>query len=239
MKYKLTPEDHDLVVKSGLFDPKWYLENYTDVVKSGLDPHRHYLIIGIFLDRNPNSAFDALFYRRTRELRDDEYPVLHFIKNGMDYSVPTKNTEEKHGDDQVYDRSIMGYIDYPQENERVGGDYINIGGWCSIRGEVIEKVTARLTDSKKSTLLEFGKTRVDVKNVFPNFKHFNVGFIGHIYPDFTTDESVLTVTIESISGTEYKISCKIKKNPLLNEKVINKYFCESALAQKINNLTII
>lgn len=53
-----------LIRFSGLFDPQWYLESYTDVAASGMDPLLHYARYGAAEGRKPNATFDVRRYRR-------------------------------------------------------------------------------------------------------------------------------------------------------------------------------
>ena len=42
------------LLRSGLFDPNWYLEQNPDVAKSGMNPAKHYLLHGASEGRNPS-----------------------------------------------------------------------------------------------------------------------------------------------------------------------------------------
>lgn len=58
---------------SSEFDVEWYLARYPDVALTGIDPARHYLLVGSRLGRNPSPAFDTGFYL-------SEYPDVHAAK---------------------------------------------------------------------------------------------------------------------------------------------------------------
>jgi GT2 family glycosyltransferase/ubiquinone/menaquinone biosynthesis C-methylase UbiE/glycosyltransferase involved in cell wall biosynthesis len=45
-----------------LFDEKWYLDEYPDIAKSGVDPLDHFVESGIAEGRNPNAFFDVSWY---------------------------------------------------------------------------------------------------------------------------------------------------------------------------------
>jgi hypothetical protein len=49
-----------LLKRSGLFDAEWYLREYTDVAKAGIDPMRHYIEHGAKEGRAPNPALTKL-----------------------------------------------------------------------------------------------------------------------------------------------------------------------------------
>lgn len=50
------------VMASGLFDPDFYLQNYPDVAKAGLDPLEHFLQNGGRESRSPSARFDGPLY---------------------------------------------------------------------------------------------------------------------------------------------------------------------------------
>jgi len=41
------------LMRSGMFDPNWYLERYSDVRELGVDPYRHYIQSGVYEGRLP------------------------------------------------------------------------------------------------------------------------------------------------------------------------------------------
>lgn len=79
-------EDIRDVRNSGLFDEKWYLENFPDVRILGMDPIKHFLWVGAMLGRNPSPNFDMESY--LREYGDVEKanlnPLLHYIRWGSE-----------------------------------------------------------------------------------------------------------------------------------------------------------
>ena len=82
---EVTAEDIAIVKSSGLFDEAWYLDQYPDVRKLGMDPLAHYLWIGRLLKRSPSPRFDAAAYldfnSDVAELGIN--PLVHFIRFGM------------------------------------------------------------------------------------------------------------------------------------------------------------
>lgn len=77
-------QDSDMVARSGLFDPVWYLNKYHDVALSGMKPLVHYMKYGAFERRDPCELFDANRY--TAENPDvgetNVNPLVHWIKYG-------------------------------------------------------------------------------------------------------------------------------------------------------------
>lgn len=53
-----------LLMHTGLFDPIWYLERYTDVEKAGIDPLEHFIMHGYAEGRKPNGDLDTKTGRR-------------------------------------------------------------------------------------------------------------------------------------------------------------------------------
>jgi lipopolysaccharide biosynthesis protein len=56
------PDLEQLLRRSSLFDPDWYLATYPDVDGAGRDPLAHYLHQGAFEGRAPGPAFDSRWY---------------------------------------------------------------------------------------------------------------------------------------------------------------------------------
>src|SRR5262249_26107225 len=73
-----------VIIRSGLFDRDWYLQNNPDVAESGIDPIRHYLEHGAMEGRDPCPKFSTRGYLA---LNPDVAvaginPLVHFIKHG-------------------------------------------------------------------------------------------------------------------------------------------------------------
>jgi GT2 family glycosyltransferase/glycosyltransferase involved in cell wall biosynthesis len=78
-------EDIEAIRKSGLFDEKWYLEEYPDVKALGMDPVEHYLWVGARLKRKPSSSFDtsAYLFNHPQVAHEGLNPLLHsLLQNG-------------------------------------------------------------------------------------------------------------------------------------------------------------
>ncbi|MCF8359105.1 MAG: glycosyltransferase [Prolixibacteraceae bacterium] len=87
MELKSSPKktNRQLIAGSDLFDKQYYLDNYPDVAKSGMDPANHYLIHGGFEGRNPSSKFDTKFYLKNYPdvIKAKMNPLLHYLKFGQ------------------------------------------------------------------------------------------------------------------------------------------------------------
>lgn len=89
--------DYQLLSNSDLFDKNWYLTNYEDVAKAGVDPVRHYLNEGWQEGREPSLAFDTNYYLSQIQqlhstLQTVKNPLVHFLtvghSNGLLASPP-------------------------------------------------------------------------------------------------------------------------------------------------------
>ena len=75
-----------LIQRSGLFDDQWYLKEYADVAKSGMEPIRHYLKFGAQEGRDPSLKFDTAYYLRSNPdlINSDINPLIHYISHGKE-----------------------------------------------------------------------------------------------------------------------------------------------------------
>lgn len=78
----LTPKQR--LEMSGLFDARWYLEEYQDVADSGADPLQHYLQHGGKERREPGPNFDTLHYfKQCPDAKRASVPLLHYLEHGQ------------------------------------------------------------------------------------------------------------------------------------------------------------
>lgn len=73
-----------LLLECGYFDPDWYVEQYPDVTRLGLDPAVHFLKYGWRMKRNPSPRFHTASYlQRYQDVaRSGVNPLLHYLSNG-------------------------------------------------------------------------------------------------------------------------------------------------------------
>lgn len=96
--------DLNLIRRSGLFDEPWYLSQYPDVRKAGVDPLMHYLQSGAAEGRDPNPYFDSDWYLRNNPdvAAAGINPLRHYLHNGASEqrdpcpAFDTKKYLEKH-----------------------------------------------------------------------------------------------------------------------------------------------
>ena len=82
--YRLTSPSYRLLLRSGLFDPHFYLKNNPDVASSGAEPLAHYLSKGFTEHRQPGPLFDAKYYIHQAPNLDLglSNPLLHYLTIG-------------------------------------------------------------------------------------------------------------------------------------------------------------
>ena len=73
------------VIKSGFFDEAYYLENNPDLISSGINPLKHFLLYGGLEGRNPGKNFDSMFYLDTYpDVRKAKLnPLIHYLDHGI------------------------------------------------------------------------------------------------------------------------------------------------------------
>src|ERR1700760_1548929 len=82
---------YDLLSRSGLFDPSYYVSSDPDLLK-GTDPLAHYIEVGAAERRNPSPSFDTGYYLEQCEAAGlvPENPLLHFIQHGSQLGFSTQ-----------------------------------------------------------------------------------------------------------------------------------------------------
>ena len=84
IQYVKVARDYYLVLKSGLFNKRWYLKNNPDVVKMRINPLRHYIKQGGFEKRDPGPDFSSSWYLDTyKDVQNSGLnPLVHYLKCG-------------------------------------------------------------------------------------------------------------------------------------------------------------
>jgi hypothetical protein len=74
-----------LIQSSEMFDSEWYLSNYPNIRKLGIDPALHYLQIGAAQGLNPSSSFNTLSYvfEYSDVAKSCMNPLVHFLNYGI------------------------------------------------------------------------------------------------------------------------------------------------------------
>ena len=71
----------ELILKSGLFDPVFYLKQNQDVLNAGVDPLEHFIVHGGQEGRDPGPFFDSTFYQFNHPAlkSSSENPLIHYL----------------------------------------------------------------------------------------------------------------------------------------------------------------
>ncbi|MBT9293155.1 glycosyltransferase family 4 protein [Prosthecodimorpha staleyi] len=86
---KTDQEMYTKILRSGYFDPDWYLENYPDVRLCGFGPLEHWCDYGVWEGRDPGPHFSTSWYWEQYPAIRNENPLLHYIEHGAAaYLVP-------------------------------------------------------------------------------------------------------------------------------------------------------
>ena len=82
--HKLLNKQIAMIKSSGLFDEAWYLSNYKDVSRVGIDPVEHYLKYGGREGRNPSKIFNTISYLESNPevVKLGMNPLVHFLIYG-------------------------------------------------------------------------------------------------------------------------------------------------------------
>jgi glycosyltransferase involved in cell wall biosynthesis len=75
-----------VVLRSRIFDPRWYAAAYHDVGKSRWDPVVHYLAVGASRGLKPHLLFDPVWYAQKRATAVQN-PLLDYIRTGARLGV--------------------------------------------------------------------------------------------------------------------------------------------------------
>lgn len=140
---------HELATISGseLFDPKWYADQYPDVVSLGIEPQAHYVWIGAELGRDPSPDFDTNFYLEHNPdvAQSGLNPLFHYISSGREQGRVPKASVVSTRATITTDRRVQFRVDrtapiFP------GEDWLVFVAYCS---------NGRLSDCQKYQLETF------------------------------------------------------------------------------------
>ena len=76
----------EIIRNSELFDAKWYVDMYSDILLTNIDPAEHYFNTGHLLLRDPSPHFSTSAYLRTYTdiAKTKVNPLYHYLKWGKD-----------------------------------------------------------------------------------------------------------------------------------------------------------
>ena len=73
-----------IIWRSGLFDKRYYLQNYPDVRRADVDPLTYFIEHGWKEGRNPSQKFDTKYYLETYPDVQEAgvNPLIHYLRHG-------------------------------------------------------------------------------------------------------------------------------------------------------------
>ena len=189
-------EEYDLIAKSGLFDPQFYLHANPDVARVSLDPIIHYLENGGHERRQPGPGFDTGHYLEQCQKAGEpapSNPLLHFLTIGIKLGLtpigqagpPTDAPAQASATPASPPIAADLYVDVPQirDGQAVapirGG--LSVVGWALAAGGV-QAVEIAL-DGKRIMQARIGLPRADVAAAFPDREGAGrAGYAVHLPP---------------------------------------------------------
>ena len=110
------------VLRSGLFDPVWYANQYPDFLRSGLSPEKHYAQFGVWEERSPSLMFDTHAYIRTFGTRRGVPSIFDYLTEGdaagksPNMLFDTRWYRSTYGNRlRTHDHTILHYLRQPPE----------------------------------------------------------------------------------------------------------------------------
>jgi hypothetical protein len=76
------PDESECYEPSTLFDGRWYLRKYADVVATGMNPLVHYVRAGAVQGRDPHPLFSHAWYlqQNPEVAASKKNPLLHYLQ---------------------------------------------------------------------------------------------------------------------------------------------------------------
>lgn len=147
--------------RSPLFDKNWYLDQYSDVRASNLDPLRHYLLVGANEGRNPSEKFDSTYYlSQYPDVKDAGLnPLFHYIRAGQrEGRTPLPPQDESTAimaSIQTQDAPAIFCLDNTVENTRMyqEWDFLREEVFLTFVDEVYKASQARYDDTLVSIIM--------------------------------------------------------------------------------------
>lgn len=82
-QHRFRSKAENVLLRSGLFDVDYYLDNNPDIRLSGTHPIAHYLSLGANEGRDPNAFFNTSWYKSQYMADDNGNPLVHYILVGV------------------------------------------------------------------------------------------------------------------------------------------------------------
>jgi len=129
-------QDMEIIARSALFDTRYYLENYADVLTSGMNPLVHFCRYGFKELRNPSREFDTTWYWLAHLPENiARNPLAHYLRNGSRDGLSIRAVGVFSEDDQqaladAANLLLQSKLTYPAElYERAGIALTRLKRW--------------------------------------------------------------------------------------------------------------
>jgi glycosyltransferase involved in cell wall biosynthesis len=147
--------DYIDIEKSELFSAEWYLTQYPDVAKAGVNPIQHYLSFGAFEGRDPGPKFSTIDYleRYPDVAKANVNPLLHYLRHGKAEGRVAAFSGKLQVTERAY-RNLADYLKYSLLNPIVKAPFVEEDKRCfAVMDNVARWLCQKLNDCKHPPLV--------------------------------------------------------------------------------------
>ncbi len=212
---KIVFGDYDLLAKSGMFDPEYYLKSNPDIAALNVDPLLHYLERGCRERRDPSANFDTSYYLELCNALG-ESPVnalAHYLTVGMSRGLAPKPGGRPSGETLENPATTTLYVDIPRivdgaANTPAHGG-LSIVGWGMAEGGCAGVDVA--VDGVRVTRAQYGLRRPDVAAAHPHCEDALLsGYAAHLPPKaLSVGRHQVTISMSARSGDIARVEFSI------------------------------
>jgi ADP-heptose:LPS heptosyltransferase/GT2 family glycosyltransferase len=222
--------EYELLAKSGLFDPEYYIRANPDVAALNIDPLVHYLETGCREGRNPSAEFDTSYYLRQCHMLGEipSNALAHYLNFGADRGLrsqpPTaspaadglagkpighdRNQDEARNNLASSEAAVphvrLLSVDVPKSQNGVPDIAVHgglsIAGWALARDGIASVEVA--LDGRRAAVAYYGIRRPDVAAAFQDWPDcLQSGYAAHVPPKVLTGgRHIVTITARDRRG---------------------------------------
>jgi hypothetical protein len=211
-------ETYELLKRSKLFDPAFYLTHFSDVASRNVDPLLHYIEYGAREGRDPSERFQVAHYLEQCAKYGERpvNPLFHFLTVGAARgltSLPAAILAPLLKEEPTAATMRM-HIDLPRIVGGVAGTTVRtslaITGWALAR-KGVASIEIWL-DGKRVARAHYGIRRDDVRDAFPNWNdNLLSGFAAVLSRSLLTEGSH-EVVVKLIDGASHAESVTFAVN---------------------------
>lgn len=186
------------ILNTGLFDTDFYLNQYEDIERAGIDPLYHYVSAGYKEHRNPAASFDTFYYINKHDV--EKCPLLHYADRPQVETLPDNAVilDQVYKGDFGFNKkvAIQAHVFYPDVAPQMKNYLNNIPFKFDLLVSVVNK-------ADKVYLEKFFADCVNVENIY-----------AEVVENLGRDISPLIVTFKN-AWFDYDYLCHIhtKRSP--------------------------